>query len=69
MRATKWAPVIGAAMMLAACGGETQAPAPEEAAAKLTPGLYELTSEVTALSSTDNTTPSTKLKLGDKSVI
>ena len=38
----------------------------EEAAAKLTPGLYELTSEVTALSSTDNTTPPTTLKLGDK---
>ena len=69
MRATKWAPVISAAMMLTACGGETQAPAQEEAAAKLTPGLYELTSEVTALSSTDNTTPSTKLKQGDKQTI
>ncbi len=69
MRATKWAPVMGAAMVLAACGGEPQAPAQEEAADVLAAGLYALTSEVTALSSTDNTTPSTKLKLGDKQTI
>ena len=68
MRAMKWAPVIGAAMMLAACGGEK--PATVEAAADaLKAGLYELTSEVTALSSTDNTTPFTKLKVGDKTTV
>lgn len=69
MRAVKWAPVIGAAMMLAACGDNKPAPAKEEAAEALRPGLYELTSEVTALASTDKTTPFTKLKQGDKSVI
>ena len=68
MRAVKWAPVVGAAVMLAACGGETQAPA-QEAADALKPGLYEVTSEVTALASTDKTTPFTKLKQGDKTVI
>ena len=66
MRAMTWTPLIGAAMMLAACGGEKPAPAKEEAADALKPGLYELTSEVTGLSSTDNTTPATKAKEGDK---
>jgi hypothetical protein len=65
----KWAPAIGAAMMLAACGSEPAAPVQEEAADALKPGLYELTSEVTALASTDKTTPATKLKLGDKSTV
>jgi hypothetical protein len=69
MRATKWAPVLGAALVLAACGGEPEAPAQEAAAEALKPGLYEVSSEVTALASTDKTTPATKLKLGDKSVI
>ena len=69
MRAMKWALVMGAAMMLAACGGEKPAPAQEETADALKPGLYELTSEVTALSSTDNTTPFTKLKVGDKTTV
>ena len=69
MRARYWAPVIGAAVSLAACGGEPAAPAKEEAAQALNPGLYEVTSEVTALSSTDNTTPFTKLKVGDKATI
>ena len=69
MRGTKWAPMMGAAMMLAACGGEEQAPAKEEAADALKAGLYEVTSEVTALASTDKTTPFTKLKVGDKTVV
>ena len=68
MRALKWAPVLGAAMMLAACGGEKPAPK-EEAADALKAGLYEVTSEVTALASTDKTTPFTKLKQGDKTTI
>ena len=69
MRAMKWAPVIGAAMLSAACGGEKAAAPKEEAADALKAGLYEVTSEVTALSSTDNTTPFTKLKVGDKTVM
>ena len=69
MRAMKLAPMIGAAMLLAACGGEKPAPAQEEAADALKAGLYELTSEVTAVSSTDNTTPFTKLKQGDKTTV
>ena len=69
MRGMKWAPVMGAAMMLAACGGEKPAPAQEEAADALKAGLYEVTSEVTALASTDNTTPFTKLKVGDKATV
>ena len=69
MRAMKWAPMIGAAMLLAACGGEKAAPAQEEVADALKAGLYEVTSEVTALSSTDNTTPFTKLKVGDKTAV
>ena len=68
MRAVKWTPVIAAAIVLAACGGEKPAPV-AEAAESLTPGLYEVTSEVTALSSTDKTTPFTKLKQGDKTAL
>jgi len=68
MPAMNWVPVIGAAMMVAACGGEKAAPV-EEAADALNPGLYELSSEVTALASTDNTTPFTKLKQGDKTTV
>ena len=69
MRAIKWAPAIGVAMMLAACGGEPAAPAKEEAANALKPGLYELSSEVTALASTDKTSPFTKLKQGEKTTV
>ena len=65
----KWIPAAGL-MLLAACGGEKQTAAPvEQAAANLTPGLYEVSYEVTTLASTDNSTPATKLKQGDKGVI
>jgi len=60
--------VAGAALMLAACGGGEEAAPVEQAAATLTPGLYEMSSEVVQLASTDNTTPATKLKQGDKIV-
>ena len=51
---------------LAACG-ETETAAPKAAAAAaLSAGLYEVSSEVTALSSTDNSTPATAAKLGAK---
>ena len=64
--------VTGLALALAACGGE--APQREEAATQEPPetlaaGLYEVSSEVTALASTDRTTPATKLKQGDRQVV
>ena len=59
----------GLALALAACGGEKkEATAAEEAPATLAAGLYEVTSEVTALASTDNSTPAIKVKQGDKIV-
>lgn len=73
MGMSKWMGMAGAALMLAACGGggekKQEAAAEEEGPAKLTAGLYEVSGEVTALSSTDNTTPATKVKQGDKNVI
>ena len=64
----KLIPVAGLAALLMGCGGEKPA-AVEEAPAKLNPGLYEVSYEVTMLASTDQTTPATKLKQGDKGVI
>lgn len=59
----------GFVLALAACGGEKQPGAPAEAVpATLTAGLYELNAEVTQLASTDNTTPATTIKQGDKLV-
>lgn len=59
----------GLALVLAACGGGKQDQAAvEEAPATLAAGLYEVTSEVTTLASTDNTTPAIKAKQGDKIV-
>ena len=59
----------GLALALAACGGENQEQAAvEETPATLAAGLYELNAEVVQLASTDNTTPATKLKQGDKLV-
>ena len=69
MRNLKWMPVMGAVVLLAACG-PTVTPKQEEAAPdKLADGLYEVSAEVTDLSSTDNTTPATPLKKGEKQVI
>jgi hypothetical protein len=66
----KLMPAMGLAILIAACGSEKPAPVEEEAAAaKLTPGLYEVNYEVISLASTDKTTPATKLKQGDKGVI
>lgn len=60
----------GLVLALAACGGaKKEEPAAEQAPATLAAGLYEMSTEVTQLASTDNTTPATKLKLGDKSVV
>jgi len=61
--------VIAAAMALALAGcGEKPAAPVEEAAASLSGGLYELSSEVTELAATGKAPPATKLKLGDKVV-
>ena len=56
------------AVALAACGGgdRKQAAAQEAAPATLAAGLYEASSEVLELASTDNSGPATKLKQGDK---
>ena len=57
------------ALALAACGGEQKTGAVEKAPATLAAGLYEVNAEVLQLASTDQTTPATKLKQGDKQVI
>ncbi len=61
----------GLALVLAACGGggQQEQAAVEETPATLAAGLYELSAEVTQLASTDQTTPATKLKQGDKQTI
>ena len=59
--------VSALALAVAACGGGKQEQAAvEEAPAQMAAGLYEVSAEVTQLASTDNSTPATKLKQGDK---
>lgn len=69
MRSMVWAPALAGAMMLASCGSEPATPPKEETPETLAPGLYEATSEVIAISSTDNSTPATGLKVGDRSTV
>jgi hypothetical protein len=62
------------ALTLAACGGEggdgtTEKAKTEKAPATLAAGLYELSSEIVQLDSTDRTTPATKLKKGDTQIV
>lgn len=59
---------LAGAIMLAGCGGSDGggAPAKAEIAAKLGAGLYEVTADVASLTSTDKSTPATKVKQGDK---
>ncbi|HVF37592.1 MAG TPA: DUF3617 family protein [Sphingomicrobium sp.] len=59
---------IALAVTLTGCGTEAPAPAEAEAAQSLSAGLYELNAEVTAIHSTDQTTPATAMKVGDKGV-
>lgn len=67
MGVSKLACAAGLALALAACGGGGTEKAAEEAApATLAAGLYEVSAEVTQLASTDNSTPATRLKQGDK---
>ena len=64
--------VSGLALALAACGGEKKDEAAAAAAAvpaKLGGGLYEVSAEVTQLTSTDNSTPATKSKQGETQLI
>lgn len=52
---------------LAACGGEeAAAPKAEEKAETMAPGQWETAFEVTAMRSTDTTTPAVKAAVGDK---
>jgi hypothetical protein len=60
------------AMALAGCGDGApggSAEKDEAPPASLTPGQYEVTSEIVTLASTDKTTPATKLKQGDTAVV
>lgn len=60
--------MMGAALLLAGCGGggdEANTAAPAAPAAKLEPGQYEVTSTVTSFRSTDGTTPLVTAKAGD----
>lgn len=54
--------------MLGGCGSEEPAPAAPEKALALSPGEYEISSEVTKLASADQSTPATSLKMGETSV-
>lgn len=53
-------------VMLGACSSQEPAKPNEAVAQSLAAGLYEASIEVTRLTSTDNTTPATKLKEGDR---
>ena len=57
---------LGMAGALAGCGSGEPAAPKQAAAAALSAGLYEVSSEVTALASTDNSTPATAAKQGEK---
>lgn len=57
--------IIGAAALVAGCGGEAaRKPAAEAKATALQPGEYEVTGTVKELRSTDQSTPATTLKAG-----
>lgn len=60
--------MIAAVALLSACESEAPKPAAVQQAKALTPGEYEISSEVTKLASADKSVPATALKLGDKSV-
>ncbi len=70
MKLPKLMAIAGLAAALASCGGEQKKaePAAEAPPATLPAGLYEMSSEVIQLASTDQTTPATNLKQGDKLV-
>ncbi|HXH53717.1 MAG TPA: DUF3617 family protein [Sphingomicrobium sp.] len=55
---------MAAAALVAGCGGEQAAQPKAEKAGSLQAGEYEISQTVADVSSTDNTTPATKLKAG-----
>lgn len=61
-----WIAAAAAAALVAGCGSEAPKPVVKEKAKALLAGEYELASEVTALRSTDKSTPATRAKIGDK---
>ena len=64
--------MVGAALLLGGCGSGGSGAAADDAKkdeappARLAAGEYEVTSELVTLASTDNSTPATKMKQGDK---
>ena len=54
--------------LLAACGGEEKKPE-ETAAATMSAGQWEVSSDVTSFRSTDKATPALKAAVGDKSTV
>ena len=60
---------LAAALILAGCSEPAAEKAEEKKADALQPGAYELTMAVTALDSTDKSTPATKAKVGPASVL
>lgn len=70
MRKFGWTVPTLAALLVAGCGGGTEEAAKDDAPpASLTPGEYEVSSEILALTSTDKTTPATALKQGETAVV
>lgn len=71
MKAMTWPVAAGAAMLLAGCGGGTgdEAKSDDAPPATLTPGEYEVSSEIISLASTDKTTPATTFKQGETAVV
>lgn len=55
-------------LLLAACSDDAPVKKPVAEVKQMTAGEYEITGKVTALASTDNTTPKTNLKIGDTTV-
>ncbi len=69
MKIAKLLLATGIALAVSSCGAEQKTEAAAEAVpAKLAAGLYEMNAEVIQLASTDQTTPATRLKQGDKLV-
>lgn len=72
MKTTTRATAMAATLLLAACGGGGSGDAPakdDTPPATLTPGEYEVSSEIISLASTDQTTPATSLKQGETAVV
>lgn len=75
MNKLAWTAAAALAVALGGCGGGGDSAGSAdnkqdaEAPASLTPGEYEVSSEIVSLTSTDNSTPATKLKQGETAVV